>query len=386
MRTLLFGVLAMATYTWWTVLPTNVDANLRGVAAVVHRSGTTLWATGSEGTVLRSTDGGQSWSPVHIQGGEALDFRGVETFDGKTIYVVSSGEGEQSRIYRSNDSGDRWELDYTDKRKSFFLDALACSDERHCFALSDPVEGKFLLLSTTDGTHWKELPREHMPEALPKEGAFAASNSCLLLYDKAEIYFVTGGGAARVFHSSDLGQTWTASVTPMPSGKATQGIFSIVRAGDTLVVVGGDYGEPGDGRKTAAYSDDEGETWHLAEQMPTGYRSSVDTFDAGFVTVGPNGAETSRDGVRWTPMDSPALNAITFISGKGWAVGPKGLVAQFVDQTEYSSAGSRGRYRGTCDLSAHSCPDHVPSEHELEDMVRSLLPKREDWRVAETAP
>lgn len=330
-------MLASVTYTWWNVLPTGVDANLRGIAVVVHRSNTFVWAAGSHGTVVRSSDGGQTWVPVHIEGAEKLDFRGVQTFDGKTVYVMSSGEGEQSRIYRSKDSGGTWEMQYTDKRKEFFLDALACSDDTHCFALSDPVAGKFLLLSTTDGAHWKELPQERMPAALPKEGAFAASNSSLLLYDKAEMFFVTGGGAARVFHSKDLGQSWAAKDTPMGTGKPSQGIFSIVRAGDTLVVVGGDHSEPKKSEKTAAYSSDEGETWHLAEEAPGGYRSCVDTYDAGFVAVGPTGAETSRDGIHWTKIDSPDLNAVTFISGKGWAVGAKGVVAQFVDRTEYSS-------------------------------------------------
>lgn len=330
-------LLAAATYSWWTVLPTGADANLRGLAVVVHRSGTQLWATGTRGTVLRSTDSGQTWNPVHIEGTEKLDFRGVQTFDGKTVFVMSSGEGEQSRIYRSTNSGSTWEMEYTDKRKSFFLDALACSDETHCFALSDPVDDKFLILATTDGVHWKELPGEHMPAAIPKEGAFAASNSSLQLYDKADMYFVTGGSAARVFHSGNLGQSWTVTATPMLSGKPTQGIFSIVRAGDALVIVGGDYNEPKKTEKTAAYSTDEGASWHLAEQMPGGYRSCVDTFDAGFVAVGPNGAETSRDGIRWTHIDAPELNAVTFISGKGWAVGAKGIVAQFVDQTEYST-------------------------------------------------
>jgi photosystem II stability/assembly factor-like uncharacterized protein len=325
-----------ATYTWWNVLPTGVDANLRGIAVVVHRSNTIVWATGSQGTIVRSTDAGQTWSPVHVEGAEKLDFRGVQTFDGKTVYVMSSGEGEQSRIYHSKDSGSTWELQYTDKRKEFFLDALACSDDAHCFALSDPVAGKFLLLSTTDGAHWKELPQDHMPAALPKEGAFAASNSSLLLYDKAEIYFVTGGGAARVFHSKDLGQSWSVKETPMSAAKASQGIFSIVRAGDALVAVGGDYSEPQKAEKTAAYSSDEGETWHLAEEAPAGFRSCVDTYDAGFVAVGPSGAETSHDGIHWTKIDSPDLNAVTFINGKGWAVGAKGVVAQFIDRTEYS--------------------------------------------------
>ena len=328
-----------ATASWWNLQPTGVDANLRGIAAVVHRSGTTLWAAGSKGTVLRSTDAGQTWSPAHIDGAESLDFRGVQTLDGKTVYVMSSGDGGNSRIYRSADGGETWKLQYTDKREGFFLDALMCSDSNHCFALSDPVDSKFLLLSTLDGEHWNDLPREHMPPALPQEGAFAASNSSLLLYGKSEIYFATGGAVARVFHSTDLGQTWTVSETPVLSGKPSQGIFSIVRAGDTVAVVGGDYAEPDRREKVAAYSTDEGKTWKLAEASPGGYRSSVDTFDAGFVTVGMNGAETSRDGVRWVPIDGPSLNAITFISGKGWAVGPKGLVAQFVDQTEYSTQG-----------------------------------------------
>lgn len=329
-------LLAAAGYSWWTVLPTGVDANLRGVAAVVHRSGANVWAAGSQGTILKSPDGGQTWNPVHIAGGEKLDFRGVQTLDGKTVYVMSSGEGELSRIYRSMDSGNTWEMEYSDKRKSFFLDALGCADSTHCFALSDPVEGKFLLLATTDGVHWEELPREKMPAAVAKEGAFAASNSCLLLYGKSEMYFVTGGSVARVFHSRDLGRTWTVSETPMLSGKPSRGISSIARAGDMVVILGGDYAEPNHGEKTAAYSSDEGQTWHLAEEMPTGYRSSVDTFDAGFVAVGPNGAETSRDGIHWTHIESPELNAVTFISGKGWGVGPKGMAAQFVDLTEYS--------------------------------------------------
>jgi photosystem II stability/assembly factor-like uncharacterized protein len=344
MRTVLFCVLfsafmvAAADYTWWNVLPTGVESNLRGVAAVVHRSGTILWTTGSQGTVLRSTDAGQTWNAAHIEAAEALDFRAVQTFDGKTVYVMSSGEGEASRIYRSTDAGNTWEMQYTDKRKSFFLDALICSDDSHCFALSDPVDGKFLVLATTDGKQWKALPQDRMPAALGKEGAFAASNSSLLLYGKTDVYFATGGAAARVFHSRDLGQTWTVGVTPMASGQASEGIFSIVRAGDALVVVGGDYKDPKRREKTAAYSLDEGQTWHLAEELPMGYRSCVDTFDAGFVAVGPTGAETSRDGIRWTHVDSPNLNAITFISGKGWAVGPKGMVAQFVDQTEYSTS------------------------------------------------
>ncbi len=338
MRYLVLLILLLSTPqqdAWWLLRSAGVDSNLRGVAVAVVHGKTTIWATGSKGTVLRSSDNGESWQRAAIPDGGGLDFRGVQTFDGVTAYVMAAGDGEKSGIWKTTDGGQTWERQFEDSRKGLFLDALACSDETHCVALSDPVEGKFLLLRTEDGKRWKELPREHMPNALPKEGCFAGSNSGLLVYENRELYFGTGGPAARVFHSTDMGQTWTVSETPILSGKESAGIFSIVRAGDTVVAVGGDYAEAAHTQKTAAYSRDQGKTWQLSHKLPGGFRSAIETFDAGFLAVGPNGADTSRDGELWEAIGGPDLNALNFSYGKGWAVGGKGVVAKFVDRTEY---------------------------------------------------
>jgi len=334
-RLILLLALLIPGDTWWIVQETGADSNLRGVSLVVHRGGITVWATGSKGTVELSADGGATWQKILIPNGEALDFRGVQAFDKGVAYVMSSGEGEKSRIFKTSDLGKTWKAQYTGKNKEFFLDALQCVDEKHCFALSDPVGGKFLLLSMEDGEHWKEMPREHMPAALAKEGVFAASNSALLIYRDKELYFGTGGSAARVFHSPDLGKTWEVAGTPILSGKASQGIFSVVRAGDAIVVAGGDYAEPGNTTRNVAYSVDGGKTWTIPEERPTGYRSALDTYDAGFVAVGPNGSDVSRDGTKWQHIDDANLNAVVFISGKGFAVGPKGTMAKFEDHNEY---------------------------------------------------
>jgi photosystem II stability/assembly factor-like uncharacterized protein len=223
------------------------------------------------------------------------------------------------------------EAQFTDKRAGFFLDALACDSRNHCFALSDPVDGEFLILTTADGQHWKRLPPDKMPTALPAEGAFAASGTSMALCNKKDIFFGTGGSAARVFHSADAGRSWTATETPMASGNASNGIFSVACHGRSLVAVGGDYKEPADAKKVAIYSRDSGATWHLAEQQPTGYRSAV-AFLSGkdFVAVGPNGIDISHDaGVHWTHADALNLNAISFAATRGWAVGPKGTAAPF---------------------------------------------------------
>jgi len=187
-----------------------------------------------------------------------------------------------------------------------------------------------------------------MPEALPREGAFAASNSSLVV-NEHDMFFVTGGGAvARVFHSPDLGKTWTVSETPILSGKASAGIFSIACHDTYLVVVGGDFQDPTRAYRNAALSDDNGRTWKLATEPPGGYRSAVGKYGGGYVAVGPSGTEISADGLRWEHTDVVGLNAVGFDDGQVWAVGPKGLVARFVDRRQYwiENVGDRRSVRG----------------------------------------
>src|ERR1700739_3362229 len=334
----LLVVLLFPDNTWWAVQESGVDSNLRGISVVSSSANgeVTIWASGSKGAVVRSTDSGKTWRRLRIPQAEGLDLRGVQAFSARTAYVMSSGEGAQSRIYKTTDGGESWNLQYQGRQKDFFLDALICNDEKHCVALSDPVDGRFVVLTNVDGEHWTELPRENMPAALPKEGAFPASNSALCL-DVKDIYFGTGGPVARVFASHDFGKTWTVVETPIVSGNASSGIFSLSCDGRAIVAVGGDYQDPGRAYKNAAVSTDGGKTWTLVTQLPGGYRSAVGRYNAGFVAVGPSGAETSVDGLRWDVIGNLNFNAYAFsvAGGAGWAVGPHGAVARFLDQTKY---------------------------------------------------
>jgi photosystem II stability/assembly factor-like uncharacterized protein len=256
-------------------------------------------------------------------------------FKEKTAYVISSGEGDKSRIYKTTDGGEIWELQYTDKRPAFFLDDLVCFDETHCFALGDPIDGKFLILSTDDGKHWSELPRENMPAIIPGEGAFAASGTSLAIYGASDIYFGTGGGAtARVFHSADLGKTWTVADIPIAVGNASSGVFSVVRVKNTVIAVGGDYRFAGGTTPAAAYSEDAGATWQIGKTQPTGYRSAVGSVSGTtLVSVGPNGEDISRDlGMTWSNVGALNLNAVAVLDEYfGWGVGARGTVVRFTD-------------------------------------------------------
>jgi photosystem II stability/assembly factor-like uncharacterized protein len=321
----------------WTVQTSGIDTNLRGVSVTLTSTGhvtkvPVIWVSGSNGVILKSVDGGgANWKRLHVEGGDALDFRAIRSFNARTAYVMSIGPGENSRIYKTVDGGEHWELQYTDKREAFFLDDLVCESEKECYAVSDPVNGKFLLVATDDGTHWKELPQERMPAALPGEGAFAASGTTLAIHNRQELYIASGGPAARVFHRWNWWMNWSVTDTPILSGDASQGIFSIIREGNTVVAVGGDYKDVNRADRVAAYSLDKGITWKLSEQQPGGFRSAVASMGGRtLVAVGPNGEDVSHDaGVHWAQTDSLNLNAVVVCAnGNAWAAGPKGTIAR----------------------------------------------------------
>ena len=318
---------------FWSVRTSGVDSNLRGASVVPGKfagQNTVIWVSGSNGIILRSIDSGRSWEQLRIPPGESQDFRGVQAFSESVAYVMASGDGEKSRIYKTSDGGKRWELQYTDPRLEFFLDALICISAKNCFALSDPVAGKFVILQTEDGKHWNELPNAGMPVAMDKEGVFAASNSGLLVYGERELYFGTGGPAARVFHSMDLGKSWTVCETPLLNGKASQGIFSLARSGDTIVAVGGDYQKPAQTERVAAYSLDRGKTWKLSRKAPSGYRSSVVRVGSVFIATGSNGTDISVDGITWSSAGNVGLNAMAVDGYDVWGAGAKGIIAESI--------------------------------------------------------
>jgi len=326
----------------WEVQTSGVDTNLRAASAAYvaneGRSVPVVWASGSKGVVLRSVDEGTSWHRLHVAGGEELDFRGIVAFSDKIAYLMSSGEGDKSRIYKTADGGENWSLQFTGDRKEVFLDSIACLSNTRCLALGDPIHGKFVLLATNDGEHWSLLATFQMPASLPGEGAFAASNSCLS-FSGQEIFFVTGGPTARVFHSKNLGRVWSVANTPLAHGNTSSGIFSVSRLrsdnSPLVVVVGGDYQDSTRASAVAAFSVDRGKTWKLSKRQPGGFRSAVAALDGSrLLTVGPNGEEISEDrGIHWKQIGSLNLNALAILDEKHvWAVGPNGTIALLVSE------------------------------------------------------
>jgi photosystem II stability/assembly factor-like uncharacterized protein len=322
----------------WEPQDSGTRARLRGVCAV---DGSVAWASGTGGTFTRTADGGKTWRDGQVPGAEGLDFRDVEAFDAQTAVLLAAGPGDQSRIYRTADGGKTWSLRFTNPDKDGFLDALAFWDADHGLALGDPVGGRFRIVLTDDGgTSWRLADPAGMPEALDKEGAFAASGTCLVAArGTRRAWFGTGGAeAARVFRTTDGGRTWGAASTPIPAGKPSSGIFSLTFTDpDHGLAVGGDYKEPARPGPYFALSRDGGATWDRAPRDAPGFRSGIaplpGTQPASFVTVGPTGSEFSpgNDGASWTSLGPLGFHAVSLIRGPtGWAVGDDGHIARLV--------------------------------------------------------
>lgn len=261
------------------VLFSHTKEDLRGVSAVSQK---VAWASGTHGTYLRTIDG-RIWMPEQVPGAETLDFRGVVAFSADEAFLMSSGPGEQSRIYHTADAGRHWQLQFTNKDPKGFFDSMAFWDRTHGVVLGDPIPDesgklKFELLLTEDGETWHPVSPAQIPPAMEGEGAFAASNSCIAILpsDNQNIWFATGGTVARVFHSADRGRTWEVFDTPIVHGGDSQGIFSIAFR-DALhgVIAGGDYKHPEEDGPNLALTNDGGKTWTRSKLFPQSYYSDV---------------------------------------------------------------------------------------------------------------
>jgi photosystem II stability/assembly factor-like uncharacterized protein len=317
----------------WADQSSGTGARLRGLAAV---SAEVAWASGSQGTILRTTDGGRTWVRRLVPGAEGLDFRDIEAFDEGTAVALSVGPGDRSRIYRTEDGGESWTIRHNNPDADGFLDALAFWDRNHGLALGDPVGDRFVVLTTEDGgSTWRRIEGEGMPPALPHEGAFAASGTCLSVRGERLAWFGTGAG--RVFRSDDWGRTWKAHPTPIAAGNGSSGIFSLVFWDpEHGVAVGGDFKQPSKAGAVAALTSDGGKTWRLpGGPQPEGYRSAIALVSGPpgprLLAVGPGGTSLSADaGASWAETSQRGFHAVA-ASGRftGWAVGENGSVARF---------------------------------------------------------
>jgi photosystem II stability/assembly factor-like uncharacterized protein len=326
------SAMALLAVPHWTVQTSGVTQRLRGVSAVSEQ---VAWTSGAGSTVLRTTDGGQTWQKLNVTT-DTLDFRDIDAIDAQTAYVMSIGNGPDSRIYKTADAGKTWSLQFKNDDQKAFLDAMSFWDANHGIAFGDSVDKQFYILTTVDGGRtWSRVPTTKLPSAQGNEGAFAASGTNIAVFGKTHAWIGTGAASkSRVLRTSDGGRTWQVADTPLASGPSS-GIFSIAfRDAKHGVIAGGDYKKEPEAVDNLAVTNDGGVTWTLVKGL-SGFRSVVayvpGTKTPTLIAVGPSGGDYSfDDGRTWQPIDGPGFDTFSFAPGKqlGWGAGAQGKIGK----------------------------------------------------------
>ena len=353
LRALLFLTLltTATTSAQWTLQDAHTTADLRGIDNVGHG---VAWASGTDGTILRTEDAGIVWQLcAKPPGGEHLDFRAIQAFDNNTAIVMSSGKGDLSRLYKTTDGCQTWKLLFTNPDPAGFWDALVVSKDSGLL-IGDPVAGRFEIYGSEEPglDVWHRIGEDSSIDkfrfdlsAYPGEELFAASNSVLRGSPQNGILFVSGGPLGAKFSLAawrDRSYMSFKSAIPLAKGN-TSGAFSFAPAQQSstsfgrLVAVGGNYEDPNQAKETAAWSKDGGQHWTAATTPPHGYRCAV-AYDAAtktWITVGPNGTDISTDdGRNWRALkpdpkfnDTPDADQHWNALSLPYAVGPHGRIA-----------------------------------------------------------
>src|SRR5205809_576122 len=295
-----------------------------------------VWASGVGGTYTVTTDGGQTWRAGVVPGAEALQFRDVEGLSAEVAYLLAAGPGEQSRVYRTEDGGQHWALQFENHDPNAFYDCFAFWHRQRAITMSDAVNGRFPVIRTSDGRRWNNIA-ERLPAAQDGEAAFAASGTCVATQGGDLAWIGTGGATkARILASIDGGNTWKAYDTPIVQGTPSSGVITVAFR-DRLhgILGGGELTQPDAFVDNVASSSDGGKTWTLRTRTPFSGSiyglSYVPGLEATVVATGPRGAAWSLDeGGQWFSL-AGAQNfwAVAFASpAAGWLVGTEGRIVK----------------------------------------------------------
>lgn len=311
---------------------------LQAVSPVNER---VVWASGLGGTFVVTTDGGNTWHAGVVAGAETLQFRDVQGVSDKIAYLLASGTGAASRIYKTENGGASWTIQFqAPNDPNYFYDCFAFWSPRRGLTMADGLNatGHFPAIHTTDGRTWKPLDP---PPAQTNEGAFAASGTCVATQGESRAWIVTTN--SRVFASHDSGNKWAAYSAPIAGGTGTAGLFSVAfRDASHGLVGGGDFASA-QVVANVARSSDGGKTWHLtrnaapipgaifglAYAQPSGENEREDPDSPAVVATGPGGtAWTADEGETWSAISGlSGLWAVAFANEQvGWLVGTGGRI------------------------------------------------------------
>jgi hypothetical protein len=280
------------------VLDSGHKVSIRGLSVVDDHI---IWASGSSGTVAKSMNGGKSFAGLKVKGYETRDFRDVEAFSADTALIMAVDV--PALILKTYDGGNTWKEVFRDTTPGMFLDAMDFNG-KYGAVVGDPINDYAFIAYTDDfGEHWtgdytdKKGHIKNIKIKLQKNEAFFASSGTNVkifmdgIVHEGDLFMATGGGKSSLAMDNSIVQL------PIIQGSSSQGANSIDIFGTSLVVVGGDYAHDTITRNNCVLFDLKNEKMRIPQTPPHGYRSCVIYLNKNkLITCGTSGVDVSNDG------------------------------------------------------------------------------------------
>jgi photosystem II stability/assembly factor-like uncharacterized protein len=318
-----FSVLAQ-----WKKQSVDTDASFRSIHAINDKI---VWASGSKGTILKTTDGGANWQTIIVKGAESLDFRDIHIFDTNNAIAMSAGEAEKgaAKIYLTEDGGMNWKMIFETNQKGVFFDSFDFWNQNEGILIGDAIDEKPYLLKTTNGgKSWNRIAKEKLPNIEAGEASFAASGTCMVTKGESA-WFCTQN---RIFFTKDKGESWNVTQTEFIKGQ-TAGIFGLHFTNQKQgFAVGGDFKDDKKSSQNIAMTNDGGKSWQmLSPTLPDGLKESSWLLpNKTLITVGTSGTGISKDlGKTWQSIDNQSFHAVSCYKNTCWVIGGKGNLGKW---------------------------------------------------------
>ncbi len=162
------------------------------------------WAAGANATVLRTTDGGNTWLNANPNPGIITgDVRNMEALDANTAWVTTESP-TSTAVYKTTDGGDSWFQVYSNTGGT--VKGIRMLDSLNGIAIGSPVSNLWNLLLTTDGGNTWQLSPHRPPADFIHQ---AVHNS----FQVSMPYIYWGTSITTIYRSTDGGVTFSEHET-----------------------------------------------------------------------------------------------------------------------------------------------------------------------------
>ncbi len=318
-------ITASDIFSQWVPQTSGITTRLRALPILDDN---VVWACGNNGVVLKTTDGGTTWTAMTPTDAGSVNYT-VEAFDATTAWVTGTVGGTADfRIWKTTDGGTSWVSQYNNP--TGFGDAVRFFDANNgvCFADPDPYPSThWEILTTSDGgANWTRVPTGNYPPADSVNGEYGAACSMKIIGNTVWFsgYSAVTGTEARVFKSTDMGLNWTVSSFPQKQGASGSNFLAFSDANNGIDVCL-------DG--TVASTTNGGATWDTTSVTGAAFRfaTSVPGFPNAYVAVGNTGTSyfSIDNGATWTPLTTGTtvnLYTVDASANFAWAAGNSGII------------------------------------------------------------